>query len=706
MSNLVGAISLTNNTGVYLGEVNLNNVNLDPNQIAFSSDGINLEGLNIGQGLNKSILNDLETIGNPDIQLVANSIYVNDNVGETPVQTAIDSATQADVIYVSSGSYGESQVSFVNKYNMALIGPAIGTSTICELLKGINIDGTNESIRISNMTIKTSAEVPSSQIKPVGRSIFHNVVFKGTSSVPHIIEIGKQTTKYMTFNQVEFDQYCSIQISNELTAPIYFINCNFGGATINYGNTSPLLVIMNNCSGLISYPTALQATMVGLCVLTTGVSNTNTTTINGSTPGTSNVSVTAQANNRIVTGTATTDVLHANQNATWDGTQISLFNSNHLLIGRGNNASADNTNLGVGKNALQSISTGTNNTIIGSNSETIITQNKNTVVGSLNGTTMSGGTFDSNTIIGYNNNIGANTTTNAVVIGVNSKTGDKSIAIGSDITNGSGGNSVLIGNQAGKSQTGGTNIVIGSLAATSLTNSGNCIIGYFSEFITNPINSVVIGANASSKGGLGCIAIGSSASANGKIGASAGLALGYFSQTGTSYNNCAVIGNNIPNTTVTGDNQFWLGNATNNLYATTAVINPSDARDKLDIKDAELGLDFINKLKPRMWRANPRSAYMKQVETEEGMKWEPVENDGTKAGHRFHYGVVAQEMKQTMEEMGVDFVALKDTSVTGNGEGDLGVAYAEFFGVFIKAFQELTNKNKQLEERIKVLENN
>ena len=104
-----------------------------------------------------------------------------------------------------------------------------------------------------------------------------------------------------------------------------------------------------------------------------------------------------------------------------------------------------------------------------------------------------------------------------------------------------------------------------------------------------------------------------------------------------------------------------------------------------------------------MWRYNPRIAYMKSVETEEGVKWEAIPNDGSKAGNRYHYGVVAQEMKQVIDEMGIDFVALKDTSVTG-GMGDLGVAYSEFFGVFIKAFQELTNKNKELEERIKVLE--
>jgi len=320
--SLVGAVSLTNNTGVFLGSVNLDNLNINPNQLVYTSDGINLEGLNISSGLSK-VLDDLQTVGNPDIQLVSNSVYVNDNVGATPIQTAIDNVSQADVIYISSGSYGENQISITDKYNIALQCPDVG-NTITEILNGISITGTSELIRVSNLQIKPSS-LSSSIIKGVGRHYFKNIVFAGSASQTHTIEIGKSTTKYMTFMNCEFDNYCSIQISSQLGAPIYFINCNFGGATINYGNTSPLLVIISNSSGLVAYPTSLQATMVGLCVLTSGASNTNTTTINGSTL----VSIASQANTRIPIETSTSNSLTSSANLTFN-TSTNLLTATNI----------------------------------------------------------------------------------------------------------------------------------------------------------------------------------------------------------------------------------------------------------------------------------------------------------------------------------------------------------------------------------------
>ena len=54
--SLIGAVSLTTpKDGVYIGRVNVDNYNLEANQIAYSSDGINLEGLNLGDGLQKDI---------------------------------------------------------------------------------------------------------------------------------------------------------------------------------------------------------------------------------------------------------------------------------------------------------------------------------------------------------------------------------------------------------------------------------------------------------------------------------------------------------------------------------------------------------------------------------------------------------------------------------------------------------------------------
>ena len=132
--------------------VQITNLSANANDILYSPDGINIEGLGVSDGINISGGN-LETIGNPDIQLVSNSIYVNENIGATPIQTAINSTSAADAIYVSSGSYGEARPSINNKQNIAIICPASQSSTICELINGISLSGTAEAIRVANLQL-------------------------------------------------------------------------------------------------------------------------------------------------------------------------------------------------------------------------------------------------------------------------------------------------------------------------------------------------------------------------------------------------------------------------------------------------------------------------------------------------------------------------------------------------------------------------
>ena len=276
--SLVGSVSLTNNeNGVYLGKVAIDNLNISSDQILYSANGIDIDGLNISTGLQKST-NNLITVGNPNIQLTSNSLYVNDNV--TSINAAIDNADQADVIYVSSGSYSEAgdRLTFYNKYNMAVLCPATG-GTITEVLNGLDVTGTSELIRIANLQIEPHPTNPS-VISGTGRYIFRNLNFQGSLSLNHTVEIGFGVSKYITFENCEWDEYCDIFISDQLLAPVYFINCNFGNATITYNNLSQFFVIMSNCAGLAAMPTSTQATLVGVNVLTTGVSSLDTTNVN------------------------------------------------------------------------------------------------------------------------------------------------------------------------------------------------------------------------------------------------------------------------------------------------------------------------------------------------------------------------------------------------------------------------------------------
>jgi hypothetical protein len=317
--SLIGSISLTNKEGVFLGEVSLSNLNLDPEQIVYSLDGINMSGLNLGDGL-QQVLDELVTVGNPNIQLTSNSLYVNDN--QQSIQSAIDTATQADVIYVSAGSYGE-RLLINNKTNIAIQAPDVG-NTICEVLDGVVINGTSELIRITNLQIEPSPTLPST-ITGVGRHYFKGVVFQGFDTNTHLIEIGKLSTQFMTFIDCSFDEYCTISISSQLAAPLYFINCNFGNCSITYGNLSPLLVIMSNCAGLKGYPLSSNATLLGVNVLVSGQSQVNTydlktTLINGSAypPTSSGLSATNQAVKLIPYCTATNNELNCEATFNYD----------------------------------------------------------------------------------------------------------------------------------------------------------------------------------------------------------------------------------------------------------------------------------------------------------------------------------------------------------------------------------------------------
>ncbi|MBN8538668.1 MAG: tail fiber domain-containing protein [Deltaproteobacteria bacterium] len=114
------------------------------------------------------------------------------------------------------------------------------------------------------------------------------------------------------------------------------------------------------------------------------------------------------------------------------------------------------------------------------------------------------------------------------------------------------------------------------------------------------------------------------------------------------------------------DNTTTLGSATyrfTTVYATNGTINTSDRREKKDIYDTNLGLDFINKLRPVSYRWNTG-----------------IDND-------VHYGLIAQEAEQVIDEIGK---GEKTSIVTHDETTDrYGVRYSELISPLIKAVQEL-----------------
>ena len=180
-------------------------------------------------------------------------------------------------------------------------------------------------------------------------------------------------------------------------------------------------------------------------------------------------------------------------------------------------------------------------------------------------------------------------------------------------------------------------------------------------------------------------------------------AIGYSAlSNNTAYSYCTGLGYNAQ---VTGDRQVQLGGASDTVYAQKAVVTRSDERDKIDITDSDLGLNFILKLKPRRYKMNPREAYFQTIENTE-MTSENIAtndytapNDGSKARKRPHYGLVAQEVKQAMNELDIDFAGYLDSKVDG-GEDVLSLGYTEFIAPMIKAIQQQQEMIEALKKEI------
>jgi hypothetical protein len=109
-----------------------------------------------------------------------------------------------------------------------------------------------------------------------------------------------------------------------------------------------------------------------------------------------------------------------------------------------------------------------------------------------------------------------------------------------------------------------------------------------------------------------------------------------------------------------------------NIYLNNAATVISDSRTKENIVSSDLGLDFINNLNP--------------------VKYTKVDGDRT------HYGLIAQEVKQAVDEAGVSDFGGWVISDVNDPDGQQALRYEEFVSPLIKAVQELSARVKALEE--------
>src|SRR5690606_30849786 len=139
------------------------------------------------------------------------------------------------------------------------------------------------------------------------------------------------------------------------------------------------------------------------------------------------------------------------------------------------------------------------------------------------------------------------------------------------------------------------------------------------------------------------------------------------------------------------------GQSGSTVHAYGAVQDRSDVRDKADIRDTKLGLDFINKLRPVDFKWDYRDDDI-EIDEESG-ELIKHKKDESKQRTRFHHGLVAQEVQQVMEEIGEDFGGFQDHKVNG-GNDVLTIGYTELIAPLIKSVQQLSARVEELESKL------
>ena len=246
---------------------------------------------------------------------------------------------------------------------------------------------------------------------------------------------------------------------------------------------------------------------------------------------------------------------------------------------------------------------------------------------------------------------------------------------------------------------GGTNTAIGSKAIQANT-TGMRNVGVGADTLQNNMtgnNNTAVGYIA-----LSCKENYPNLSNNTAVGCAAGYLNG-------AYVNTTCLGNQ---SVVTGSNQVQLGNTMTTTYVFGTVQNRSDARDKANVVDSNIGLDFILGLRPVEGVWDLRDDYVEYTEVkavdDKGVETvtlerKELERDGSKKRSRKHQWFIAQEVKELCDRLGVDFGGYQDHSKNG-GEDVLSLGYDEFIPPAVKAIQECWQRLDKLEERISKLE--
>ena len=156
---------------------------------------------------------------------------------------------------------------------------------------------------------------------------------------------------------------------------------------------------------------------------------------------------------------------------------------------------------------------------------------------------------------------------------------------------------------------------------------------------------------------------------------SIGYGAGYITTTG---DNNISIGKDADPSAADADNEITLGNSSNDTIRcnTQTISSLSDARDKTDINQLELGLDFVDSLNPVKF------------------KWKT--RDGNSKDGSYEAGFIAQDFQEVQKNNNADYLGL----VHDNNPEKLEASYGKLVPVLVRAIQELKKEIEELKANV------
>ncbi len=220
--------------------------------------------------------------------------------------------------------------------------------------------------------------------------------------------------------------------------------------------------------------------------------------------------------------------------------------------------------------------------------------------------------------------------------------------------------------------TGSENTAIGSRSLSfNTTGSGNSAIG------TNSLYSNITGFQNTSVGHHSLL------NNNGNYNTAIGYNAGSTVTTGA---NLTLLGIDANPSSPTVQNQITLGNSfvTSLRCNVQSISSLSDKRDKKNIKDLNLGIEFLMKVKPRLFNWDKREWYADN------------KSDGSKTKEEPTAGFIAQELDEVQTSENAEWLNL----VLKDNPEKLEATSGNLLPIIVKAIQDLKKENDDLKARL------